>query len=63
MTKIDAENIIDTITQLSSTAERILDSEDIQPEKAFSGVKHYLGNYYGATRRRLWMNDWLIDSV
>lgn len=48
MTKIDAENIIDAITQLSSTAERILDSEDIQPEKAFSGVKHYLGNYYGA---------------
>ena len=48
MTKIDAENIIDAIIQLSSTAERILDSDDILPEKAFCGVKHYLGNYYGA---------------
>jgi len=48
MTKIDAENIIDAIIKLSSTAERILDSDDIQPEKAFYGVKHYLGNYYGA---------------
>lgn len=52
MTKIDAENIIDAITQLSSTAERILDSDDIQPEKAFYGVKHYLGNYYGAPENR-----------
>ena len=48
MTKTDAESIIDAIIQLSSTAERILDSDDIQPEKAFNGVKHYLGNYYGA---------------
>ncbi len=48
MTKTDAENIIDAINQLSSAAERILDSDDIQPEKVFNGVKQYLGNYYGA---------------
>lgn len=52
MTKIDAENIIDAITQLSSTAEWILDSDDIQPEKAFSCIKHYLGHYYGAPENR-----------
>ncbi|MBR5740855.1 MAG: hypothetical protein IKX81_06095 [Firmicutes bacterium] len=48
MTKTEAEHIVDAINQLSSTAERILDADDIQPEKAFSGVRHYLGNYYGA---------------
>ena len=48
MTKNEAENIVDAINQLSSTAERLLDSGDIQPEEAFCGIRHYLGNYYGA---------------
>lgn len=47
MTEIEAENIVDTIIQLSSAAEGILDTDDIQPDRAFSGIRHFLGNYYG----------------
>ncbi len=48
MTKTDAENVIDAVCGLSSAATEIFDSDDISPEKAFSGIKHFLGNYYGA---------------
>ncbi len=48
MTKTDAENVIDAICQLSSIAAEILDADDIRPEKAFSDVKYFLGNYYDA---------------
>ena len=57
MTKSDAENIIDVIEQLSSAAAEILDAEDLQPEKAFSGVKYFLGNYYGAPEHRTVLLD------
>lgn len=52
MTKTDAENAIDVICQLSSAAAETLDADDIQPEKAFFGVRHFLGNYYGAPESR-----------
>ena len=41
----EAENIIDAINRLSQAADKILDTEGLQPEEAFSGVRHFLGRY------------------
>lgn len=40
-----AEDIIATINQLSQAADKILDTEGLQPDEAFSGVRHFLGRY------------------
>ena len=41
----EVDTIIETINQLSQAADKILDTEGLQPEEAFSGVRHYLGRY------------------
>ena len=48
MTKQDAEQIIDTINQLSTTANNIICNDKISGEQIFQKIKHYLGHYYCA---------------
>ena len=48
MTKQDAEQIIDTINQLSITANNIIYNDKISGEQIFQKIKHYLGHYYCA---------------
>lgn len=57
MTKHDAENIIDTIHQLSTAAKKTLDTESIRPEEAFSGVKYFLGTYCDSSADHLIILD------
>ena len=45
MIDAEAENIIDAINRLSQAADKILDTEGLQPEEAFSGVRYFLGRY------------------
>ena len=45
MIDAEAENIIDVINRLSQAADKILDTEGLQPEEAFSGVRYFLGRY------------------
>ena len=44
MIDAEAENIIDAINRLSQAADKILDTEGLQPEEAFSGVRYFLGS-------------------